>query len=151
MLNLNSIMLNSDNYEALGEYYGKVLQKKPEMEDKEHGMIGYLAGSCFLSICSHDQVHGKSTNPERFILFFETKEVEAEFDRIKAITGTKVIKEPYHPGPDTNASLATLADPDGNYFQLVTPWNGWVYSLIVNNNCSTHCCPIVNPFGFRVS
>jgi predicted enzyme related to lactoylglutathione lyase len=123
MLNLNSVMLNSGDFEKLASYYGAVLQQKPTMEDKEHNVIGYLAGNSFLSICSHDKVSGKSQNPERVILFFETKEVKAEFDRIKAIEGTTVIAEPYSPDGEDKFHIATLADPDGNYFQLVTPWD----------------------------
>jgi predicted lactoylglutathione lyase len=34
--------------------------------------------------------------------------------------GAKVIKEPYQMG---DAWISTLADPDGNYFQLMTPWD----------------------------
>ena len=41
-----------------------------------------------------------------------------EFERIKA-AGATVIKEPYEMG---DAWIATLADPDGNYFQLMSPW-----------------------------
>jgi predicted enzyme related to lactoylglutathione lyase len=48
---------------------------------------------------------------------FETSQVKEEFDRIKSI-GAKVIREPYEMG---GGWIATLADPDGNYFQLVTP------------------------------
>jgi len=123
MLNLNSIMLSSDNYQELADFYGEVLQKKPEMEDKEHHYIGYLAGNCFISICPHDKVHGKNPNPERMILFFETTEVEAEFNRVRDIAGANVVREPYSPDPEKKARIATLADPDGNYFQFVTPWN----------------------------
>lgn len=123
MLNLNAVMLNSADYQKVAEFYGEVLQKKPDMEDKEHAVIGYLAGSCFISICYHDKVHGESQNPERIILFFETSEVEKEFERIKNIPGATVIKKPYKLGDDTKMGIATLADPDGNYFQLVTPWD----------------------------
>lgn len=122
MLNLNCLMLGSEDPKALADFYGKVLEKKPEMEDGT--FIGYLAGSCFLSIGPHDKVKGKSTNPERIIFFFETTEVEAEFSRIKDIPGASVVKEPYNPGGGGDTiSLATLADPDGNYFQLATPWD----------------------------
>jgi predicted enzyme related to lactoylglutathione lyase len=93
------------------------------MKDEKHSYIGYKAGNTFLSICAHDKVTGPSQNPERFILFFETTEVEAEFERIKKIPGAKVIREPYKPDLNGAAHIATLADPDGNYFQLVTPWN----------------------------
>jgi len=32
---------------------------------------------------------------------------------------TEVVKEPYEMG---KLWIATLADPDGNYFQLMSPW-----------------------------
>jgi predicted enzyme related to lactoylglutathione lyase len=48
---------------------------------------------------------------------FETQQVKEEFERIKAL-GSTVIKEPYEM---EGGWIATLADPDGNYFQLVTP------------------------------
>ena len=35
--------------------------------------------------------------------------------------GAKVIAEPYSMGEDQNFLIATLSDPDGNYFQLVSP------------------------------
>lgn len=123
MLNLNSFMLSSGDYKKLADFYGQVLQKEPDMVDEEHDYIGYLAGSCFISICAHDKVHGKSQNPERIILFFETNQVEEEFNRIKALPGVMVVKEPYSPSGDSKMSIATLADPDGNYFQLVTSWD----------------------------
>lgn len=46
---------------------------------------------------------------------------EEEFERIKK-TGAKVIKEPYNPGEAPDMLIATFADPDGNYFQLMSPW-----------------------------
>ena len=116
-------MLNTEDVEKLADFYGELLQKKPEMEDREHGMVGYLAGNTFISICLHDKVKGKNENPERFIIFFETSEVDAEFERISKIDGASVVKEPYSPDPEGKFKLATLADPDGNYFQLATPWN----------------------------
>jgi predicted enzyme related to lactoylglutathione lyase len=48
---------------------------------------------------------------------FETPQVKEEFERIKALGGV-VIKEPYEM---EGGWIATLADPDGNFFQLVTP------------------------------
>lgn len=123
MLNLNSIMLNSSDYKKLANFYGKLLKKEPEMVDDEHGYIGYLAGNCFISIGAHDKVHDKNQNPERIILFFESADVQAEFDRIKQIEGVEVIKEPYSPNGSSSHLISTLSDPDGNYFQVVTPWN----------------------------
>jgi predicted enzyme related to lactoylglutathione lyase len=33
-----------------------------------------------------------------------------------------VVAEPYHPMEDQKGTIATFADPDNNYFQLMTPW-----------------------------
>lgn len=122
-LNLNSIMLNSADFKKLADFYGEVLQAEPAMKDAEHSYIGYKAGNTFLSICAHDKVTGPNEHPERVLLFFEATEVEAEFERIKKIAGAKVIREPYKPDPNGAHQIATLADCDGNYFQLVTPWD----------------------------
>ncbi len=117
MLSLNSVMLGSSDSKALSDFYGKVLERKPDMVD-EGGWYGYTAGNCFLTIGMHDKVKGMATNPERIILNFETKEVKSEFERIKEL-GAKVIAEPYEMG---GAWIATFADPEGNYFQLMSPW-----------------------------
>jgi predicted enzyme related to lactoylglutathione lyase len=120
MLNLNSIMIGSEDSKKLGEFYEKVFAKKPDMV--EGGWYGFSVGSCFFSIGSHDKVKGKAVTPERIILNFETTEVKEEFARIKSL-GATVIAEPYEMGePGNMAWIATLADPDGNYFQLMTPW-----------------------------
>jgi predicted enzyme related to lactoylglutathione lyase len=121
MLNFNSILLSSENHKSLADFYEKVFDKKPEMSDETYS--GFLVGSCFLSIGSHDKVKGKNTNPERVLFNFEAKDVKAEFERIKNIKGAEVIAEPYSMGEDNSYWIATFADPDGNYFQLVTPWD----------------------------
>ncbi len=118
-LNFNSILLSSEDHKKLVEFYGKVFEKEPEMEDETYS--GFLVGSCFLSIGEHDKVKGKSANPERVLFNFETTNVEGEFARISKIEGCSVIKEPY--APAVGFLIATLADPDGNYFQLMTPWD----------------------------
>jgi predicted enzyme related to lactoylglutathione lyase len=43
--------------------------------------------------------------------------VQEDFERIKALGGA-MVRAPYAIG---DGWLATLADPDGNYCQLVTP------------------------------
>ncbi len=121
MLNFSSILVFSENPEKLADFYKKVFEKDPEMDDG--GYIGFLVGSGFITIGPHDKVHGKSTNPERILLNFETKDVEGDFERIKGL-GAEVVTEPYNPSEDEKMKIATFADPDGNYFQLMTPWEG---------------------------
>lgn len=118
MLNLNSILVFSENPSALVDFYKKVLESEPEWSGGD--FHGFKAGVGYLIIGPHDKVHGKNSSPERIIFNFETTEVAGEFERIKGL-GATAIKEPYHPSEEEKMWLATLADPDGNYFQLATP------------------------------
>jgi len=115
-LNLNSIMIGSENVAALASFYEKVFQKKPDMVEGDFS--GWMVGGTFFSVGSHSEIKGKSSEPQRMMFNFETSEVKEEFERIKNV-GATVIKEPYELG---GAWIATLADSDGNYFQLMTPW-----------------------------
>ena len=117
MLNLNSIMVGTTQPKVMAEFYEKVINRKPDMA--EQGMAGWQVGSAFLGIMEHSEAKGMAKEPARIMLNFETKEVKEEFERIKSI-GATVVKEPYEM---QSAWIATLADPDGNYFQLMTPWD----------------------------
>lgn len=119
MLNLKSIIIFSDNPSKLVEFYKKVLQKEPDWSGGD--FHGFQVGDGALSIGPHDKVHGKSQNPERIIFDFETTDVKGEFERIKGL-GAVVVAEPYQPGEEPGMWIATFADPDGNYFQITTPW-----------------------------
>lgn len=116
MLQLTSIMIGSQKPKDLARFYEKVFGKKPDME--EGGYYGWTVGNTFFTVGEHSEVKGKAREPQRIIFNFETKKVKEEFERITAL-GAKVIKEPYEM---EGAWIATLSDPDGNYFQLMTPW-----------------------------
>jgi len=116
-MDLNSILIGSEDPGGLAEFYAKVFGK-PGMEDG--GYTGWQIGTGWLSVGPHDQVHGKNTQPGRVIWNIETSDVRAEFERIKA-AGAEVVQEPYNPGEGTEFLIATFADPDGNYFQLMSP------------------------------
>ena len=117
MLNLNSIMIGTKQLKELAAFYEKVLGKPAEMVDAENGFFGWQVGSGYFSLLEHSEMGGKTKDPGRIMLNFETTDVKEEFERIKAL-GAAVIHAPYEMG---GGWIATLADPDGNYFQLVTP------------------------------
>ena len=117
MLNLNSIMLGTKQSVALAAFYEKVFGKPADMVDQDNGLWGWQVGSAYLSVLEHSQMEGNTKDPGRVMFNFETSEVKEEFERIKSLGGT-VISEPYQMG---GGWIATLADPDGNYFQLVSP------------------------------
>jgi predicted enzyme related to lactoylglutathione lyase len=117
MLTLNSIMIGTKQSKELSVFYEKVLGKPADMVDKENGFFGWQVGNGYIGVLEHSEMGGKTKDPGRLMINFETAQVKEEFARIKAI-GAAVIHEPYEMG---NGWLATLADPDGNYFQLMTP------------------------------
>ncbi len=116
MLNMNSIMIGTTQLPVMAEFY-KFLLGKPEY--KETGWYGWQAGDTHISLGSHSEAKGKSKDPVRVMMNFETDKVKEEFARIKAIKGATVIKEPYE---IQGMWIATFADPDGNYMQLMSPW-----------------------------
>jgi predicted enzyme related to lactoylglutathione lyase len=115
-VNFNSILIGSEDPNRLVEYYTKVFGEPGMVEG---GYTGWQLGSGFVTVGPHDQVKGKNEAPGRIIYNLETADVRGEFDRIKAAGGI-VVAEPYgfdgQPG-----QIATFADPDDNYFQLMTP------------------------------
>lgn len=119
MLNLNSIMVGTDQPKVLAEFYEKVFGKKPEMSDGD--WAGWTVGKCFFGIGKHSEVHGKAKEPQRIIVNIETAEIKEEFERIQK-TGATVVKALYEMEGMKGMWIATFSDPDGNYFQLMTPW-----------------------------
>ena len=115
-LNFGNVMIGSAQPDALGEFYARILDRPPDM--KEEGWYGWHLGAVWLSVGAHSDVKDQAKEPQRLILNFETKDVKEEFARIRA-AGATVIKEPYEL---EGMWIATFADPDGNYFQLMTPW-----------------------------
>ena len=120
MLNFNSVMLGSTQPKVLADFYEKVFEKAPDWQDGSWS--GWQVGDTHITIGEHSEAKGKSKDPVRVMLNFETDDVQGEFDRISKIDGVEVIKEPYHPGEVEEMFIATLADPDGNYFQLMSPY-----------------------------
>ena len=122
-LNLNSVMLGSEDPKKLADFYSKVLgSPNPDWSDEANGWFGFRAGDGSLAIGPPSDVRGRSQEPARIMLNFETADVKGEFERVKA-AGAQVVAEPYEPDGGGGMLLCTFADPDGNYFQFAPPWN----------------------------
>lgn len=119
MLNLNSIIIFSENPEKLVAFYKKILSMEPGWTGGD--FTGFKVGSGYLTIGPHSEVKGMAKDPKRMMFFFETTEVTGEHKRMLS-EGAKEIAAPYHPGEEPDMWLSTLADPDGNIFQLATPF-----------------------------
>lgn len=118
-MNFNSVLIGSEDSEALIAYYTRLFGKPDFLES---GYAGWQLGAGSLSIGPHSEVHGRSVHPGRILLNIESDDVQGDFDRLKA-AGAIVIREPYSmEGWPADTKVATLADPDDNYFQLQTPF-----------------------------
>ncbi|MGH8958434.1 MAG: VOC family protein [Acidimicrobiia bacterium] len=119
-MNLNNILIGTDDLGRLTEYYTKLFGEPAwNME----GYVGWMIGSGAITVGAHDQVSGQNVHPGRIIWNIESSDVKGDFERLKA-AGATVVKEPYTMGEADDGSIATFADPDNNYFQLVSPMPG---------------------------
>jgi predicted enzyme related to lactoylglutathione lyase len=117
-MNFNSILIGSEDPQRLADYYTRLFGAPTW---NEGGYIGWLIGSGAVTVGPHDQVHGKNAQPGRIIWNIESADVTGDFERFKA-AGATVVREPYGYGEDAEqAQIATFADPDDNYFQLMSP------------------------------
>ena len=116
-MDFNSILIGSEDPQRLADYYTRLFGE-PTMSDG--GYTGWLIGRGFVTVGPHDEVKGRNAHPGRIIWNIETADVKGQFERFVE-AGAIVVREPYGFEEDPNALIATLADPDDNYFQLMSP------------------------------
>jgi predicted enzyme related to lactoylglutathione lyase len=116
-MNFNSVLIGSEDPARLTDYYSKLFGK-PTWDDG--GYSGWLIGSGAITIGPHSEVHGANAEPGRIIVNIESPDVNGDFATFQA-AGATVVREPYNFEEAPEAWIATFADPDGNYFQLVSP------------------------------
>ena len=115
-MNFNSILIGSEDPQRLADYYTKLFGE-PTWNDG--GYVGWIIGSGAVTVGPHSEVSGQNKEPGRLIWNIESADVQGDFDRFKA-AGATVVREPYG-FEGSEGQIATLADPDGNYFQLMSP------------------------------
>ena len=116
-MKLTGILIGSADPQRLVEYYTRVLGE-PGFSDG--GYTGWMLGAAGLTIGPHSEVTGKSVHPGRVIWNMESDDVPGDAARFKD-AGAIVIAEPYTMGDAETGWIATFADPDDNYFQLMSP------------------------------
>jgi predicted enzyme related to lactoylglutathione lyase len=116
-MNFNSILIGSEDPERLAAFYTKLFGEPSWIDG---GYTGWLIGSGAVTVGPHDKVKGRNAAPGRIIWNIETPDVKGDFDRFKA-AGATVIAEPYGFDEAPGSLVATFADPDDNYFQLMSP------------------------------
>jgi hypothetical protein len=71
-MELNSILIGSENPDRLAEYYKKLFGE-PQWSDG--GYVGWQIGAGSITVGPHDQVKGKNAQPGRLIWNIETSDV----------------------------------------------------------------------------
>ena len=120
-MNFNSILIGSEDPQRLVDYYSKLFGAPAFSEG---GYTAWQIGTGWVTVGPHDEVKGKSAHPGRLIWNIETADVKGEFERLKN-AGAAVVREPYGSDESSDDSpagwIGTFADPDDNYFQLMSP------------------------------
>ena len=116
-MNLNGILIGSEDPQHLADYYTKLFGK-PGWE--MGGYTGWMIGTGSVTVGPHDQVKGRNAHPGRVIWNIESSDVKGDYDRFTA-AGAAVVQEPYKPDDESEMWIATFSDPDDNYFQLMSP------------------------------
>ena len=116
-MEFSGVLIGSADPGRLVEYYTKVFGE-PGFADGDY--TGWQFGTAYVTVGPHTEVQGKNTQPGRIIWNLTSTDVKADFERFKA-AGATVIAEPYGFDGETEMSIATFADPDDNYFQLMSP------------------------------
>ncbi len=115
-MDFNSVLIGSEDPDKLVAYYTKLFG---DPTFSEGGYTGWEIGSGTITIGPHSEVHGRSLQPGRILLNIGSTDVKGDFERFKA-AGATVVAEPYV-FEDVPGQIATFEDPDGNYFQLMSP------------------------------
>ncbi len=115
---LDGVLLSTSNSTKLADFYKDVVGIKCTnvWEMGEKGETVYEFASVQLYINPHSKVKGKSKDPSRYMLNFEVDDIEKEVKRLKKAK-VKMVQDIYH--IEGYGLIATFADVDGNYFQLV--------------------------------
>jgi predicted enzyme related to lactoylglutathione lyase len=116
-VNFNSILIGTADAPRLTAYYTRLFGE-PGFNDG--GFTGWMIGGGAVTVGPHSEVHGQNPEPGRLIWNIESEDVKVDFERLKA-AGATVVREPYTFEEVPGSWIATFSDPDGNYFQLVSP------------------------------
>ena len=85
-MNLNSILIGSEDPKRLREYYSKVFGATA-FEDGD--FAGWQIGNGYVTVGSHDQIKGQNRDPGRVIWNIESSDVKADFEKIQGERGNR--------------------------------------------------------------
>ena len=114
-----NVTLGSANATKLAKFYQNKVGLKQSWDavmGENSNVYGFTIGKMDLVVIDHSKVKGKSKDASRVVISLEVDDLEKEFAKLKK-AGVKVVTPIYH--IEEYGYVATFADLDGNYFQLV--------------------------------
>lgn len=119
-MNLNGVQIGAYDAKKLAEFYTKAFgEPKWAMPGDWYGW-DIDGGHLFFG--PHSEVKDKAIEPQRVMIAIETTNVADSFAKLIA-AGASEIAKPYNPDESSKDFWqATVADPEGNYLQLASPW-----------------------------
>ncbi len=108
--NLGSVMLGTSNVEEMKGFYRGAF---PDIKENEMGAFEFGNGQLFIE--EHSEVSGPTQEPARAILNLDVtgcREIETHLKR-QGVTWVREVEQmPF-------GLIGTIADPDGNYVQII--------------------------------
>ena len=119
-MKLLGVMIGTEDSKKLGEFYEGILGP---VAYQDNDWYGFDIDGGTLMIGPHSEVHGKNQDAPRLMIAIENKDVPALYRQF-VDGGATSVAEPYQPDREQSPGvwLATVADIDGNYIQISTPW-----------------------------
>lgn len=108
--NLGSVLLGSSNVEEMKTWYRNAFP-----EAKENEMGAFVFGNTQLFIETHSEVSGPTKEPARAIFNLDVDDCRAVESHLKA-QDVKWVREVEQ---ESFGLIGTVADPDGNYVQII--------------------------------
>ena len=108
-LKLGSLLVGSSNPDEMKEWYRKAFS----VTENEMGAFDYGGTQFFVE--AHSEVSGPTKEPARVIINFDVDDCRALEEHLRSL-GVKWIREV---AQESFGLIGTVADPDGNYVQII--------------------------------
>jgi predicted enzyme related to lactoylglutathione lyase len=110
---LGGVTIWSSDLNNLLPFYRDVIGLKVVVESERFVLLGEQNVPS-LGLGSHSEVHGRATDPFRYMVGLTTNDIRGDAERLKR-AGVEFVEEP---NQQDGLMLATLKDPEGNLVQL---------------------------------
>ena len=116
---ISAILIWSENYQALAEWYKEKLGAGTieEINHPNDTGVGLSVGESYLWVGKHSEVKGKNKDPFRIMFNISVDSVIEAYNELKG-KGVGFIAEPFK-APTFDSYFATFKDLDGNIMQFI--------------------------------